>query len=982
MNRPELEALKQQLAKYLDLGYIKSSSSPAASPVLFVKKPDGGLRFCVDYRGLNDVTVKNSYPLPLVKETLGRTSQARVFTKLDLTAAFHQIRMARGHEWKTAFRTRFGLFEFNVMPFGLTNAPATFQNFINEVLGLDILDVFCNVYVDDILIFSEDPAQHVEHVREVLRRLHAAGLRADINKCEFNVSQVRFLGLILHAATADTPGTVSIDPRKVEAITNWKRPTTVRGLREFLGLGNFLRPFIRGYARIAAPLFALTGKGANVTLPWAADSAEERAFQRVKRRVARGPVLQQFNPEQPITVVTDASDTAVGAVMLQPDQAGRMHPTAYFSKKHDPAERNYDIHDKELLGVYRAAREWSSELRGSPHPVNFLSDHKNLLFFARKQALTSRQIRWEIELSQINYRIAYIPGKTCCADPLSRRDQDDCQKERDADRVRTLLPPDQWVAMDQDNLPIRLRPIRVSQMVMPTERAEKLLRDAYAHLEEGDPLLQARQALETGVRRAGNLPLSDLCIDDGLVWVMDADGRRVWIPENEELRGEILRLFHSTGPAAHPGSKRTYWAMRRSVFWPRMYGDAKRYARNCAACVAAKPSRETQGYLRPLPTAETRWRDISMDFMTDLPVSQFGNSSVWVVVDRLTKQCHLIPLKSMATENLVFPFLREIVRLHGLPSTMVSDRGPQFTSELWRGLTDALGIQLLLSTAYHPQTDGQSERMIQSVEHHLRTLVAHDQADWETHLPLVEFAINNSVSESTGMTPFFANLGQHPRMISPPAGGTATPPKPIDAHLGAILENLRASLAVARDAQTEMANAHRTPSPRYKVGDQVMLSTRNLRTARPCRKFDDRWIGPFPVTRVVNPRAVRLALPSNMRVFPTFSVNSVRPVAGDPFPGQPAPTPRPGPISDSDEEIFEAHEILNARKAAGRRPFQYHVRWRGWGPEGDTWEPRANLENVVDMVDDFHRRHPSKPRPQGYRPALMSSSEPRPLAGG
>jgi hypothetical protein len=340
MSENELKVLRKYLIEHLNKGFIRPSSSPVSSPVIFVKKPGGGLRFCVDYRKLNEITIKNRYPIPLIQETLNRLSNAKYYTKLDIIAAFNRIRIARGQEHLTAFRTREGLFEYLVMPFGMANAPSTFQHHVNDVLR-PFLDTFCTAYIDDILIYSNNLEDHRKHVRMVLEALKRAGLYLDIDKCEFHQTEVKYLGLML------TTDGVKMDPEKVSAILNWEPPTTVKDVRAFIGFANFYRRFIDEFSDLATPLIHLTRK--NMKFKWS--SACQDAFDRLKTAFTTAPVLRHFDPRLPCVVEADSSDYCTGGVLLQEDADGTLKPVAYFSKKLATAECNYEICDKELLVI-------------------------------------------------------------------------------------------------------------------------------------------------------------------------------------------------------------------------------------------------------------------------------------------------------------------------------------------------------------------------------------------------------------------------------------------------------------------------------------------------------------------------------------------------------------------------------------------------------------------------------------------------------
>jgi hypothetical protein len=435
MSKDELLVLRKTLSDYLEKGFIRVSNSPAAAPVLFAKKPGGGLRFCVDYRALNRITKKDRYPLPLIQETLQSLTKAKWFTKLDVIAAFHRLRIAEGEEWKTAFRTRYGLYEWLVTPFGLSNAPSSFQKYINWVLR-DFLDDFCSAYIDDILIYSSGSLQdHREKVEKVLTRLQEAGLQCDLDKCEFEVKTTKYLGLIIDAGKG-----VRMDPDKVKAIREWLAPTSVKGVRSFLGFANFYRRFIQGFSEIVRPLTELTQKDR----AWLWSTEAQEAFDRLKQIFVTEPTLAQFDFDKETRIETDSSGWCVGGTLLQANSEGLFVPCAFFSKKLLPAEANYEIYDKEMLAIIRCLEEWDAELRGVKE-FEVLSDHKNLEYFMTVRKLSERQVRWSLILSKYNFKIRHIDGKdNVLADALSRRDQDmpaDSQDDRLQERYVQLLKP-------------------------------------------------------------------------------------------------------------------------------------------------------------------------------------------------------------------------------------------------------------------------------------------------------------------------------------------------------------------------------------------------------------------------------------------------------------------------------------------------------------------------------------------------------------
>ncbi|KAI1007441.1 hypothetical protein K3495_g780 [Podosphaera aphanis] len=427
---PELKVVRRWLEDNLNKSFIRESRARCAAPLLLAAKPRGGVRVCQDYRGLNNVTIKNRYPLPLIRETLDAICHAKYFTKLDIIAAFNKLRIAEGHEWKTAFITRFGLYESLVMPFGLCNAPASFQHYINHTLH-DLLDRFCTAYLDDVLVYSATRKEHREHVRLVVSRLQKAGLQIDINKCEFETSRTKYLGLII------TPDGIEMDPTKVKTITSWEPLNSVKDLQKFLGFANYYRRFIRA---------------------WNWGDAQQVAFEQLKNSFTSAPTLSLFDYEKQAVLETDASDWASGGVLSQYDEKNNLRPVAYFSAKHNAAERNYEIYDKELLAIIKCLEEWRPKLQGTQLLFKILTDHKILEYFTTSKVLSQRQVRWSEFLSQFNFQIIYRPGINAVRpDALSRKREDRPKKsDYDDDRVktreRTLLPASRFDPKILENL--------------------------------------------------------------------------------------------------------------------------------------------------------------------------------------------------------------------------------------------------------------------------------------------------------------------------------------------------------------------------------------------------------------------------------------------------------------------------------------------------------------------------------------------------
>lgn len=931
LSQKELEALKEYLDENLEKGFIRRSESPAGAPVLFVPKKDGGLRLCVDYRALNSITVKNRCPLPLISETLDRLRTAKYFTKLDLKGAYNLIRIAEGDEWKTAFRTRYGHFEYTVMPFGLTNAPATFQAFLNDVLR-EFLDSFVVIYLDDILIYSETLEEHHEHVRNVLRRLRDAELQVKLEKCQFHVQKVEFLGYVI------SPDGISMDPAKVEAIVSWPTPKSVRDIQVFIGFANFYRRFVKNFSAIAGPMTRLLKK----TVPFDWNPYSQESFSILKKAFSSDPVLGHFDPEKPCYLEPDASKAALGAVCSQPGADGVLRPIAYYSRSLTAPERNYHVHDTELLAAIEGLEHWRHYFAYSQFPATILTDHKNLEYFASKRMLSPRQVRYAERLSKFNISIVYRPGvQNGAADALSRMHQPN-EGEGDGDTYAAILPKPK-LATGTDREPLSLA---------TTSADEDLTTRIKAAYDEDE---STSSLIEDLIREKDYNP--DYSWDEGLLFYKG----RVVVPNKDDLKKDILVLCHDNLLAGHFGTHKTFELVNRTYHWPGLRRYVKTFVTSCDTCQRNKTAQhKPYGLLQPLPVPELPWSSISMDFIVQLPQSK-GYTAILVVVDRLTKMAHFIPTNdNVDAPTTVELFVNRIVSAHGLPDDIVTDRGSVFTASFTRALMEHLGITQNLSSAFHPQTDGQTERTNATLEQYLRCFSNHQQDDWAEHLPLAEFCYNNTEHSSTHQTPFFALHGYHPRFNVQVPRTTSSNPIAQERlkMLKQVQEDIQFHIKAAQETQEHYYNQRVEPQPALRPGDRVWLLRKHIKTTRPSTKLDAKKLGPFKILQAVGTRSFKLELPTSMsRLHPVFHVSLLEPYHENTIPDRVAPPPPPVEIDGEME--WEVEAILDSKRQ--RNKVVYLVEWKGYPQK--TWEPPENVENAPDLVAAFHARYPDKPRP-------------------
>ena len=918
MSAAENEILHKELQELLQQGAIIPSTSPFAAPVLFVKKKDGSLRLCVDYRLLNQQTIRNKFPLPAIDDLLDSLGGAQWFSKLDLMSGYHQIRIEPQDEHKTAFSTRWGHYQFRVMPFGLTNAPATFQSFMNHILA-PFLNKFVVVYLDDILIFSRTKEEHFEHVRAVLDVLKSHKLIAKKSKCQFFCQQTTFLGFHL-----SNQGILPIDD-KISIIRDFPKPSTPKNAMSFMGLANFYRRFIKDFSKIAGPINQyMSGKTS-----WS--TSQDNAFNILKDKLISAPILAIPDLTKDFVLTTDASQTCVGATLEQRNSDGSFAGViGYFSKRLQGSQLNYSAQEQEFLGIIEALRQYRHLLIGKHFTLR--TDHYSLTFLMMQSKTPQRRIaRWLDTLAEYDFSIEHIKGtQNTAADALSRIHLNALAlhsiiSEDFKHNIKQQLPSDAYFGLIYNTL------------LDDTEEPNipKEIRHYIKHYQLIDGLLYFSITVGS-----------------------DNDQLRMCIPNNPQLRKTLMSAAHDPPTSGHFGPYKTYFSLAQNCYWPHMFKSIQRYIKSCDTCQRCKTGTPgTDGLLKPLDIPENRWSSVSLDFVTGLPKSN-NCDAILVVVDRLTKRSHFIPtVKEIDAPLTARLFMQNIVKLHGVPKTVVSDRDIRFVSAFWRSLHNILGSQLQMSTSNHPQTDGQTERVNRILNNLLRSYCYQEHDTWTNYLDMVEFAYNSSYQKSIDTTPFMADLGYQPTL--PLFRDLSLQPnyhagvEDLGTKLKAIQTRIQDQMAHAQRSQEFHANSHRNDAT-YNIGDWVLVHRETYAKSDTYKKIQPAYLGPFKVVKKITDNVYEIDLPDHRKTHRCINVQFLRPYhKKDSYPKKP-PT--------SEKEAFErVHEIIGIA-GYDQEKGTWDLQWQDCPPElistvsddfMQTYVPDEVQESIMDNLQQL-----------------------------
>jgi len=708
-----------------------------------------------------------------------------------------------------------------------------------------------------------------------------------------------------------------MDKSKVEAILDWPVPKDVKEVQSFIGLCNYYRIFIKDFAKIANPIHKLTRK--NTPFIWGPE--QQRAFDMLKELFTSAPILKHADSNKQFIVETDASNFAIGAVLSQ-EFDGQLHPVAFMSKSLTNCQRNYPIYDKELLAIKAALEEWRHYLEGARHQFLIYTDHKNLTFPRKPEMLSQRQIRWNMFLSRFDFKLIYRAGKKSGKpDILSRR----CDH---IDSINT----------DSSN---------ASCFSIKLDSIDKPLVDAILdNLKSDDFYNSILQYINNG--KSGNAPIKHFdkvkLDDEGFLLFNNL----IYVPKS--LRTRVLELHHDSVAAGHFGINKTVELISRNFWWPKFHMDVKSFVKSCETCCRSKiPRHKPYGLLSPLSTPNRPWSDISIDFIVELPKSR-DMTTLMVVVDRFTKFAHAIPLRCLPTASIAADaFIANVFRLHGLPDSIISDRGSQFTSDFWSRLCDLLNINHSLSTANHPQTDGQTERVNGILEQYFRCFINRRQNNWVDLIPFAEFAYNNTLQQSINQSPFFANYGFHPKFsLEVPSSDRPSRAEQRVIDMNENFELLKENLEKAKETYKKYADLRRMNPPEFEIGKKVWLlkdsTGNNIK-----KKLAPQMLGPFEIIEKISPLAFKLKLPKKMRCHPVFHVSLLEPYYENEFKDRSERRKRN--IHLNTDLIERIPEKIVKMKSVNGETF-YLMSWKGFDDE--TWIAEDQISDK-QLIQEFER---------------------------
>lgn len=833
LSHEKLEELQKQVKDLLDRGLIQVSSSPWGFPVVFVKKPEGAWRMCIDYRGLNELTAKNGYPIPRIQDLLDIVGQAKYLSKIDLAAGYWQVRMASDAVPKTAFNTIWGKYEWRAMPFGLCNAPATFQTLMNETLR-PYLGKSVVVYLDDILVYSKTLEEHYAHLEEVLQCLRAQKLYAKPKKCVFVTKELEFCGHIIGN------GQVKAVTMKLDVIKEWPRPKNVNEVRRFVGLATYYRRFVKDFAKIAVALHDLT-KEADEELrkkkfrPITWTEQCEVAFRRLKEALVSAPVLIQPDRTKPFTIETDASEWAIGFVLCQEGEDGKMHPVAFDGRKLRGAELNYPVHEKELLAIKEALRTWDRYLENGTR-TTVITDHEGLQYLTTTRAYSKRLARWVDEFQAYDLELRYRKGEEAVVpDAISRRP--DFLGEGPANMAQGAP------AWGKLNMMTKVGGFDEAEWYAATIQ----------YLSAGS--LPDDKSLRREVMRwAGKLaihesPLPTAATQEENTRITYLYGDGSTAPYLEPLaRKDFLRKMHEEyGHLGHPGLR---GVLRNRAWWPGIRQDTEEVVHLCPNCQVSKArnesfEREASHYLASAGIKPfERW---GIDLIGLLPTTPSGNRWIITAIDYATGW-PLAKALPEATEEAIAEFLHdEIFAVYGAPTEFLTDNGANLLAASVQYFIRLVNAKHRTTTPYHPRTNGKVENFNGLLGRMLtKYCMGKPTRVWDLYLAQALFATRVREHATSGKSPFYLVYGTHPRLPGDTRPVTSVrDPAELDSKIMAV-NHARAEaneVLLHKAVRAQKIQDEKVTACSLQPGKWVLVRNEAK------QKFESQWFGPYKILK-------------------------------------------------------------------------------------------------------------------------------------
>jgi len=943
MSDYKLQKMKNYLIEHLNKDFISSSSASYSSLILFIEKKDDNLRFCVDYRKLNALIKRDHYFLLLIDETLARIQDSRYLTRLNIIVVFNKLRMHSSSEDLTIFIISFDFYKYHVMSFKLINDSTFYQHYMNDVL-FDYLHQFCQIYLDDIIIYSKTLKKHKRHVRLVLHKLRETDLQMNINKCKFHVQKIFFLKLLLFIEG------LKMNLRKVQAVVEWSTSTNLIQMQFFVNFCNFYRRFIKNFSKIVRSLIQLTQK--EMIFEW--DQACQMIFDHMKKRMTEVSILRHFDQNKETILEIDSFNYVNDDILSQYDDEETLHSMIYYSKNLSFAECNYEIYDKKLLAIICVFKHWWSELKLTELLIKMFTDHQALTLLMKDKELSRRQMRWIQKLVDFNFKIMYCSDKqnikvdalTRQVDSVSRSFENEwCRYQR-----TTILTSNRMKIADLEE----------------KENDESIYRLILEANRINENCILLREVILKDEAQYKDTKLRDCRVQNEILYQDDL----LWVFFDEYLQMKLIQEVHDQSSIDHFEILRTMKIIRRYYYWSSMQKTIDRYIRNCYICQRSKTSRNKfNELLHSLFIFEQRWKNIVMNFIIDLPSSK-GKNVILTVICRLSKKRHYISCftddEKITAEKTAELMLQWIYQIHDLLDFIVSNRDSQFIFILWKSLCKRLDINLRLFTVYHSQINDQSERVNQNVERYLRFFCSYMQNDWAKLLFIIEFVDNNALFSVIFLISFFLNKDFHSHMSfeldvieyeSSCERLQTIKVKNISENMNKTLKFARESLVKTRKQMMKQVNKHRKEVD-YKIESKMFLNERNIVTARSFKKLDDKMLDSFINLDLVD-SSYKLKLSESMRVHDVFHSDLLRSAVNDLLPDQ--KNESSGSIVVNDEDEWEIDDILNFRRY--RRRLQYRVKWNDYDNDLNWYNADDDeFMNAQKIVDDFHIWYSNKSR--------------------